>query len=347
MHRDSNYYTVCNLQEKNRWIVRIKVNLKDLCALYIITWAILPMLASGLIFRVIAFACCCVFLLYISPQVHGAILNYLLCASLLLSILFITIWMGQGDFAFALSRTINLFVIVILGLFSIYYCHYEPQKLKLFFCYIIILFVLIAIPSLIALQTNPYVMRNASGLTERTGIEKYAGAYGFAYGCVFLETVLVYELWNNKHAFKAKIFLSSIILLFGYLILNSGYTTAIILALLGILMALNVKKSGVCTILLFGCISIALLFAIPYALTYIANNFDIPDVYKQKLAVLIDIADSDSNLSYTDSTRGQLLVQGLQAIVQYPILGSVILAGKHAAGGHQVLVDVLANYGIL
>ncbi len=347
MNKDSSYYTAHSLQERNKGVIRISLNLKDLCVLYIIAWVILPILASRLIFRLVAFACFAVFLLYILPKMRGALLNYALCASLLLCILFATIWLGQRDFAFASSRTINLFIIVILGLFSIYYSQYEPKKLKFFFYYILGLFVLVAIPSLIALESNAFVMRNASGLTERTGIEKYAGSYGYAYGCVFLETILVYNFRNNKHTLRAKITLLSAILLLGYLILNSGYTTAIILAFLGIIMALCVKKSGLVTIVLFGCIGIALLVVIPSVLKYILNNFDIPDVYKQKLAVLISITDTNSNVSYIDSTRGRLLMQGLQAIFQYPVLGSVILAGKHAAGGHQALVDVLANYGIL
>ncbi len=347
MNRDVNYYNPPGIQGDDRWVVRVAVNLKDLCVLYVIAWVVVPILASKLIFRTLALACCGVFLVCIYPKIRNAILGYLVCAFSLISLLFMIIWLGQGDLEFAISRVINLFVIIALGLFSIYYYRYEQKKLKIFFYYVITLFVLVAIPSLIALQNNEYVMRNASGLTERTGIEVHAGSYGYVYGCVFLETILVYDLRNNKYQFWTKVMLLAVTVFIGYLILNAGYTTAVILTLLGVIMSLSVRKSGVITLVLFGLIGIILLAITPTLLEYIFKNFDIPLVYKQKLAILVDMTDSDTSMTYTDSTRGELLVQSLEAVIQYPLIGSVLWAGKHAAGGHQVLVDVLANYGIM
>ena len=326
---------------------KTKIQIKDLCVLYVISWATIPVLSISSIFRLLAFFCCALFMVSTIFKLRGKILNYLLLSVALIVMLFGIIWIFQDDFDFAISRAVNLFVFAMLGLFSMYYYQYERSKLRIFCFYIVVLFFVLAVPSLIAVQSDPYIMRQASGEKIRSGIELFVGAYGYVYGCVFLVTILAYALKNGKQKVCAKVFQIILISFFVFLILNAGFTTAIILTVLGIIMSLSVRNSGWKTIIIFGIIGVVLISVIPVVLEYIFENFDIPQVYQQKLSVLMDITDSSGDTTYTDSTRGQLLVRGLDAILEYPILGSVILSGEHAAGAHQALVDVMANYGLL
>lgn len=328
--------------------LHLPFNLTDLCALYIVCWAIIPAMSRGNIFRIFAIICSIEFILYgfLSGKFNrGKIDNYFFLAILMITILLGHNILGNGNLAIA--RSINLFVSVIISMIAQYYYNFNIRKLKKITIIIILIYILEIIPSLIAVAKNPYVLRNAAGEHVRAGIEAFAGSYGYVYGCVLLVTFFVYDLHKNKKKLLKKMLQLFAIISLCYLILKSGFTTALILTIIGIISALCIGKNELKTLIFTIIVFIFLSYIIPLFLHYIVENLDIPIIYKSKILYLNELFASNQNVTYGDSTRGKLLNKGFTTILKYPILGSVIFSGVEEAGGHQEIVDVMANYGII
>ena len=326
--------------------LRLRVNLFDLSVIYIISWVIIPAMSRGIMFRIVAIISSIIVLVRVLyKRTSYEITNYIILSSIMILTFIVCFLIGNGSIP--ISKSINLSVYIILSLIAQYYYFYEKVKLKSISLYIITLYLIIIIPSLIAVQHNPYVLRNASGEHVRNGIELLSGSYGYVFGCVLLIIFLSYNLHNGKESLLLKIIQIGCILALCILVLNSGLTTAIILSTVGIVAALSINKNRFRTIIISGLAAMLLIHFVPIVLEYILSHWDVPAIYKNKMIFLNRLIGSSGDVSYSDSTRGSLLIQGLNTIARYPFIGSVIVSGKEAAGGHQEIIDVMANYGII
>lgn len=322
--------------------------LTDYCALYVIMWAVVPILNRGDLFRYIAVGASIIWLLDILFCKRSKIANYTIASLLFLILFILNTGFFAGEMNDAISKGKNLFVFCMIGIFSTYYYENEKEKFKRFSIWLIIAYVLTAIPSIIALQSNRWVLRSASGRTIRTGIETYAGGYGYVFGCLFLVILLIYDLRVNQLRKIRKVIETELIILFGYIVLNAGFTTALVLLVIGVFAALFFPKKNVIVATFIMILAAFLLMQlIPIILRWIVSNFQISDVYRQKIYYLAQLTNSSSNVTYADSTRGGMFYESLAALAKYPLLGSIILSGREAATGHAVLLDTLVNHGIL
>ena len=320
----------------------------DYCALYIVLWAVIPVLSRGDIYRFVAVAASIVSLLSILPRKIGRVGNYAFLSLLLILLLILNIGFFAGDYGSAISRAMNMFVFCMIGLISTYYYECDKKKFSKMALFVLAVYILTAIPSIIALQSNRWVLRNASGRSVRTGVEVFAGAYGYVFGCLFLVIILIYDLRNNARNKAGKIFEIALIALFGYIVINAGYTTALVLLVIGVFVALFFpKKNAIIASFVMIIAAFALMQIIPVALRWIISNFQISDVYRAKIHYLAQLTDSSSEVTYADSTRGGMFYESLAALVRYPVLGSITLSGQEAATGHAVLLDTLVNHGVL
>lgn len=320
----------------------------DYCALYIVLWAVIPVLSRGDIYRFLAVAASIVSLLSILPRKIGRVRNYAFFSLLLILLLILNIGFFAGDYGSAIPRSMNVFVFCMIGLISTYYYEYDKNKFSKMALFVLIVYILTAIPSIIALQSNRWILRNASGRSIRTGIEVFAGSYGYAFGCLFLVIFLIYDLRNNSHNKVGKIFEIALIALFGYIVINAGYTTALVLLVIGVFSALFFpKKNTLIASFVMVLAALALLQVVPIFLRWLISNVQISDVYRAKIYYLAQLTKSSSEVTYADSTRGGMLYESLSALVRYPFLGSMVLSGKEAATGHAVLLDNLVNHGVV
>jgi hypothetical protein len=320
----------------------------DYCALYIVLWAVIPVLSRGDIYRYIAVAASIVCLLSILPKKIGRVRNYAFLSLLLILLLILNIGFFAGDYGSAISRAMNMFVFCMIGLISTYYYEYDKYKFSKIALSVLVVYILTAIPSIIALQSNRWILRNASGRSVRTGIEVFAGAYGYAFGCLFLVILLIYDLRNNTHNKAGKVFEIALIALFGYIVINAGYTTALVLLVIGVFAALFFpKKNAIIASFVMVLAAFALLQVVPIFLRWLISNVQISDVYRAKIYYLAQLTNSSSEVTYADSTRGGMFYESLSALARYPFLGSIVLSGKEAATGHAVLLDTLVNHGVL
>lgn len=322
--------------------------LSDICAVYIVAWAVIPYLSRGNIYRYVAILSSIICLLKILYHAKVVVSNYAIASLVLMGILFLHTGVILGSYDSAISRCINLFIYCMLGLISTYYFNYERDKFWTIAIIVLILYVVTSIPSIIALQSNRWVLRNASGRTIRVGIERYAGSYGYSFGCLFLVIFLIYDIRiNNKKKFEllAEI---SLVALFGYIVFNAGYTTALVLLVIGIFAALFFpKRNNIAAIFIMLICAVILIKVVPIGLRWVVSNIEISDVYRAKIAYLTELTNSYGEVTYTDSTRGGMFYESLDALFHNPILGSVWISGQELATGHAVLLDTLVNHGIL
>lgn len=322
--------------------------LVDYCALYIILWAITPALSRGDLFRYLAVGASVICLLSFLPRKQGKASNYAVASLVLIFLFVFHCGYIAGNMSSVIPRGMNLFVFCMIGIISIYYCEKDRKKITTIAGWVLAIYTITAIPSLIALQSNQWVLRSASGLSVRTGIEVFAGAYGYAYGCLFLVVLLLYDLRVNDLKKSRRTIELVLVVLFSYIVVNAGFTTALVLLVVGVFAALFFpKKNVVAATIVMILAAVILMKLIPAFLRWIITNFQISDVYRAKLYYLSQLTDSSSGVNYADSTRGGMFFESLAALSKYPVLGSVILSGREAGTGHAVLLDTLVNYGIL
>ena len=320
----------------------------DFCALYIIIWAIAPILSHSALYRYIAVAASIIVTYKVFFESGLSIRNYVIFSFILTLQFFINIGYIVGNLESAVSRSLNLFVFCILGLVSIYYFTMEREKFIVLSGIVIVLYAIIAIPSIIALQSNRWILRNASGKTLRTGIELFAGGYGYSFGCLFLTIFLIYDLRVNEYRGFRLFIRAGLVFLFGFIVLNAGYTTALVLFVIGVFAAIFFPKdNSVMAALVMMIAAFVLIQAVPVIMGWMIEHFDFSDVYRTKIYYLAQLMNTSNSVTYTDSTRGAMFYESLVALSQNPILGSIYLRGKETAAGHAVLLDTLVNHGIL
>lgn len=318
------------------------------CALYIVIWAITPILSQGVLYRYIAVGAALIWFLTIFPRNRQRkLFNYAIYSILLITINFLTIGVFGKNIGSAIPTTINLFVFCMLGMISTYYFENVKEKFIPFALVVLVLYIIISVPSIIALRSNAYILRNASGIYIRTGSERYAGGYGYAFGCLFLIIFLTYDLRAHKQDVFSKTVTLFLIILFGYVVLNAGYTTALVLLSIGFFSALFFpKKNVVFATLIMIIAALILMMIVPAMLKWVVDNVELPYVYRAKIRYLSLLANSSGDVTYADSTRGALFYASLESMIKYPVLGSYILSGNPASGGHAVLLDLLVSGGV-
>ena len=323
-------------------------NIADYCALYITLWAVIPFLSRGNIYRFLAVTASIVFLLSILIRKQWKVSNYAFASVVLIFLLIRNIGFFVGDMSSAVSRGINLFVFCMIGIISTYYFENERRKFISIALWVLASYTITAIPSIIALQNNRWILRNASGRSVRVGIERFAGGYGYAFGCLFLVIILLYDIRVNTLSNLRKITELALVLLFGYIVLNAGYTTALVLLLIGVFAALFFPKRNIAAATFIMILAAFLLMQfIPVIMQWIISNFQISDVYRTKIYYLAQLTNSSSEVTYADSTRGGMFYENLSALIRYPVLGSAILSEQEVGTGHAVLLDTLVNHGVL
>ncbi len=325
-----------------------KWKIGDYCALYIVMWSVIPFLSRGDIYRYLAVGASFVVLINILNSISENVSKYMFFSTLLLLIFLMNYGLFIGDVSGAISRCVNLFVFCMLGLISIYYYENDRKKFSGIAGMILFLYVLVAIPSIIALQSNRWILRNASGRTPRNGIEVFAGSYGYAFGCLFLVVFLIYSLRTNKRNKIVSLVGIGLITLFGYIVLNAGYTTALVLLVIGVFSAFFIpKKNSIGSLFILFIAAALLMMIVPIFLNWVVANFEISDVYRAKIKYLAQLTSSSSDVTYEDSTRGGMFYESLDALIHNPILGSAMLRGQEASTGHAVILDTLVNHGIV
>ena len=179
-------------------------------------------------------------------------------------------------------------------------------------------------------------------LGQRLGIANY----GMIHGIPTLLPIFVYLFKKEKTLFL-KILWSSLIAVFYYLIIVSGFGTALILSTFILIASILVSENKRKNLLLFGIlIFIGALFInkefIIYSLDQIKGYFVDSAIYDKIVDIQYSIQTNDFEGQL--NTRGNLYADSWNTFSKYPIFGS---AQQSDAGGHLFVADFLAWFGLV
>lgn len=183
------------------------------------------------------------------------------------------------------------------------------------------------------------LLAGAASLEVRTVYYKMGvGGYGFIYGCVFVLYGLL--LWVNKEkTIWLKVLLFFLLAITFVMIVFASYTTALLLAIIVLLLSFYTKTERKNATVYFVLAIIAIVWLhrpILKLIQDVASNMDLYWI-ENRIGQLLN-ADSEGSMSGLKRTG--LYQMSLNSFV------SNIFGGGEDIGGHSMVLDLLGRYGI-
>lgn len=323
-------------------------SIQRLAVLYIAFWAIAPVMELGLRWRLLALACA---LLWfgegIAAGVYRAVDKKQVLA-LLFAVIAAIIGFVEGGFSGVLKQ-IAVYILVIGYLIFRYYADRGSfEELRGVLPLILASLVYFNIRSTVAVIADPTILRRI----VRDDAETYAylrsgiGGYGLLYSQVMLFPAglawIRGALRRNRLLFALG---SAWAVSFVLLVLNAGYSIAVVGAAIGAVMLLFYRRRRVggavlVSLLLFAGLMASIVYIEPW------RGFLLEFFSGTSVAVKIrDLTASAANASAEGSIQNRITAYrySVEAILGYPFIGGLWMAG---GGGHSQLLDMFAKYGV-
>lgn len=168
------------------------------------------------------------------------------------------------------------------------------------------------------------------------------GGYGFIYFLVLLTPVVLKDLIQRKSLKNLILFVT-----FGFCIVRSEYTTALLLFIVAIgLVTLSFSKSVIVRLVILG-VFITSLSGIQGLLNSASTYFsDSSYMMSKRFEMMSDYGeygDADGDLEI----RMVLYYQSIEAFLHNPLFGRLLSFEHRPLGGHSELLDFIGNSGLL
>jgi hypothetical protein len=330
--------------------MQIKTSKKDkilyLCTLYICVWAISPPLAYGTIYRILALIAVSIFILSTIKQVfrHDKHTVFLLFTYLIYTF-FIT--SAFDTFSFTFTRKIQLIIFFFFLYIFLYYKQVGFKQIYSLFFIVLLLFGIWNCITVVNLATDPYISRYL--VQSLKDSEQYTdigiGGYGLVYAVMPIISIIFYLIY--KRAFhKMMMILSLFFAISGIiLVLNAGYSIALILLCISFVTTFGLKKKKIFDVVAF----VALVFI---GLTiFMVNEDSIFSFLSNTFASTpfeIKINDIHDSFTYKSSVgtaegRTERYLRDISIFLNNPLIGDIsfLKIGKHSA-----ILDNFAQYGL-
>lgn len=332
-----------------------KLNLEKVCALYVILWIFVPPVQVGTIYRLLAVGCAGLWALLVflkDPALLDKLGKYLLIAVACVALMII--WgLGVYSITEAITRHLQMIIMLICGAMATYYMKTDKEFLNLLIAVCLIAITIFCITTIVALIENPYASRiaNSEWLEGRFEENRNVGLYGYVYMCVLIAPMLLHKMIKKIKLtpFMDKLFLISFIIIV-VMTAMSGYMIANFCLLLGCGLVIIFKKVTIARVAVF----IAIVFA--FVLFYqdlveiffngLTSLFGNNPAYGQKIAEFKELFLEGDAGGVTVDERFSNYEKSLALVYQYPVIGAFIF-GKIGGGGHSALFDMIGRYGWL
>lgn len=261
---------------------------------------------------------------------------------------------------------IMIFVLSIIGIFfkdmdltymvgaylpyaiwPILYAITEPlltQKKKRSFLLTFALFLTVSVvASLSVLITDNDAARLLAGTAKDAVRYEYysrgVGGYGFVYGCVFL--IFGLSIWADKEKREPiRVLLWILITLMLVMILFSSYTIAVLFALIILVLSVysrSKRKEATAILVIFLLMAFLLMGPILTVMHNVAQRIGLDWIVK-RTAQLID---AQKTGAFEELSRIKLYRESIDIFIK-----NIWFGGTHT-GGHSMMLDHLAQYGLL
>lgn len=211
---------------------------------------------------------------------------------------------------------------------------------------LIIISCIVSIQTLIALQKNPYASRMADTIynLQVHGVGSYTFIYSISLGSVIIFSILV-----NRPVRKKNILLIMIMCLYIITIIKSHFLTAILIVILGNIMAILVKPRRKIYILFISGILIIIYSVLP-----LIFRFFLYDYIGENGRLSFLFVDSNSSIFYSIfnefvADRLPTLIKTFETIKKYPLTGIILQSNSYediVYGQHSTILDTIALWGI-
>jgi hypothetical protein len=252
--------------------------------------------------------------------------------------------------------TFTLFIVGIL--INHYYMYYDkdPKVLGRIALLSIIFYVIGSLQTHLGLIKYPLAARElatGSAQLQSTYYSLGIGGFGFVYGAVFINIVVLYFFFTKMNTVKKSYRYLSIAVYFiiSLMLISASYATSLMVLFLGTMTVATIKGKRS---LIFGTILLTLfIIAFPKeligkGLIYAAGLFESNGVIRSKF---LDLAQGFIGDSFGFQTvgRGQLYLASLKTFLNNPLFGLYGPFGNKfnsVVGGHSGWLDLLACYGL-
>lgn len=341
--------------------MKIRISLRKrwfqkLLALYVIVWAILPVVQYGTINRLsVATAAMIWFVMAMSNCIinHKTLSEKVFAAVILFSVLTILVGVicGEGLFETVISRLQSIIFLLLLCI-GVYYLETEPEFLINATKIVIPITLVVAVLTFRQAQLTPGMSRMMVWDAEIA--QEYAsqgvGGYGLIYSSVFYACCLLYMISVN--VIKKKVWSILAVVLLAVTVFTSGFLIASIMMATSIFVFVFglYKKNDFVRVM--GNILLIVLVLYLLGQVVIVNNgdkliklFD-ETLYETKIKEIVLLFQEEQNVGHLEG-RTSRYMESLIAVLKYPIFGAKIVNQMDAVGGHSTLLDVFATYGLL
>lgn len=317
-----------------------------LALMYLIAWSISPPLSYGNLYRVLGLGMVAVILLFGIGKMNRSTVNTLILCLLLIAYMIIV-----GVFvkdAFTLRIQFYIFMAILLCGLVLEDLN-DADTFKILLLYIMVLFIIWNITSLIGIRSKDNVMR----LMAKNGdySERYSrqgiGGYGYVYAVLLMFPIgLDLALRKNERFIRrliAWIFVGTTF----FLIIGSSYFMALLLMILTVplFFVLKTRKKTVRIVALLVFIAAAVLVFLfsEQILSIMYSLIPIREL-RIKISGMIQLLNEDQNIAESQfGTRYERYTRSLMYMLQHPLLGGFSYS---VTGKHSFLLDFGAQYGI-
>lgn len=240
------------------------------------------------------------------------------------------------------------FVPIILGAFIVDNFSYKGIRYLSFV--ILILFVITSVTTIVGLQIYPDASRYLATVPDINAEENIRynfmniGGYNFVYMLTLIYPLLIYGYKKRKiHLF--------FVLLGGILtfivIVNAGYTTALLLFIVSTVFLFFSRKLRISHVVIITIISLIVIYAlsdiISSGLNSLADIIENKDI-SMRLRLL---AEGREGLTSGEDDRLSLYMMSIRTFLKHPILGRLLMDETLMIGGHSFILDFMADFGIV
>lgn len=348
-----------------------QATIQKICVLYLFCWTIAPVLAVGVIWRLLAVMAFGIW--YFLAKKRGFKPNtdvsravgfvILVTAVDLLTLIRFTLFFKQ------FVRRIDLFMLAIaICMFNFYLRH--PEELPDLVPYLMLMLAFFNFTTGKALLVDANIARQVVRDSEvaREALQKGIGGYTLLYLQVCALPAILFwckHLINNKKDKKQMVIAGCWLLSYLLFCFKASYSIALFCTALSFFLVLSGKKTKLKqSLLIMIAMFVLMLAAITYVDSFRSMLFDIfqgtaierklhdfsvmnglendNDTYAQRL--MWEGGDSDLNFGSFEGRKTRYIVS-LTQLIYYPVIGGLFFDSR--IGGHSAILDTFARYGWL
>lgn len=242
------------------------------------------------------------------------------------------------------SLLLNILAIVI-GIYVIQ--SYDTKLLKILTYFILILYGITALTTIVGLNENPDAARYLATVADSNEADavKYGfmniGGFSFIYSVALIYPAIIY-------GFKRKKIHVAIVVIYAVidfiLIINAGYTIALLLFIASTVFVFFRNNLTVKNVVIIFVITLLVSLLVFPLFSYLLNA--LADVIGNETIAerLRDLAGGREGLEASEDNRLALYMTSLTSFITHPLFGGMF--NSVSIGGHSEILDKIAQYGI-